>query len=153
MLKAKLRVHSGLYRDETAELCHWHAPGAHYLESWSDARAYDGTVSIVQPLIAPLYDGHSSHEVIAILTGDGAKSGHDLVREYWQSQRPEKDKAFEAFWETSLHDGLMTGTALPTISVPLRSDFAIKLGGRRVRQRRCERARSRVPPRSIARGR
>ena len=44
-----MRVHSGLYNDETAELCHWHAPAAHYLESWSDGRAYDGTVGIVQP--------------------------------------------------------------------------------------------------------
>ena len=40
-----------------SELCHWHIPETHYLESWSDARAYDGTVTIIQPLIAPLYDG------------------------------------------------------------------------------------------------
>ncbi len=111
--KARVRVHSGLYVDETAELCHWHAPGAHYLESWSDARAFDGTVGIVQPLIAPLYDGHTAHEVIALFTGDSGKSGHDLIREYWQSQRSEKDKAFEALWETSLHDGLMAGTTPP----------------------------------------
>jgi MoCo/4Fe-4S cofactor protein with predicted Tat translocation signal len=113
--KAKLRVHSGLYNDETAEYCHWHVPAAHYLESWSDARAFDGT---------PLYDGHSAHEIIALLTGDIGKSGYDLVRDYWKSQRPEKDKAFEAFWETSLHDGLMAGTALPAIPVSLRPDFA-----------------------------
>jgi MoCo/4Fe-4S cofactor protein with predicted Tat translocation signal len=120
---AKTRVHSGLYNDETAELCHWHAPAAHSLESWSDGRAYDGTVGIVQPLIAPLYDGHSAHEVIALFTGDSEKSGHDLVRGYWQSQRSEKDKAFEALWETSLHDGLIAGTALPTVSVTPHADF------------------------------
>ena len=100
LLKAATARPFGLYNDETAELCHWHVPAAHYLESWSDARAYDGTVGIIQPLIAPLYDGHSAHEVVAPLTGDAGKSGHDLVHEYWQSQRPEKDKAFEAFWET-----------------------------------------------------
>jgi MoCo/4Fe-4S cofactor protein with predicted Tat translocation signal len=122
--KAKLRVHSGLYNDETAEYCHWHVPAAHYLEAWSDARAYDGTIGMVQPLIAPLYDGHSAHEIIALLTGDTSKSGHDLVRDYWRSQRPEKGQAFEAFWETSLHDGLMAGTALPAIPVSLRPDFA-----------------------------
>ena len=55
--KVKLRAHVGLYSNETAAWCHWHVPEAHYLESWSDARAYDGTVSIVQPLIAPIYDG------------------------------------------------------------------------------------------------
>ncbi len=124
LMKAKLRIHTGLYNDETAVLCHWHVPATHYLESWSDLRAYDGTVGVVQPLIAPLYDNHSSHEIIALLTGDGGKSGHDLVRDYWQSQRPEKDMAFEAFWETSLHDGLMAGTALPTISAGLRVDFS-----------------------------
>ena len=86
--KAKTRVHSGLYKDETAELCHWHAPAAHYLESWSDGRAYDGTVGIVQPLIAPLYGGRSTHEIIArIVTIGCRKSGHDLVRDYWQGQR------------------------------------------------------------------
>jgi MoCo/4Fe-4S cofactor protein with predicted Tat translocation signal len=124
MMKAKFRVHWGLYQDETAELCDWHAPAAHYLESWSDARAYDGTVGIVQPLIAPLYDAHSAHEVIALFTGDAGTSGHDLVRGHWQAQRPEKDRAFEVFWETSLHDGLMAGTALPAVSVSLRPDYA-----------------------------
>ena len=57
MGKVRLRVHLSLYEDETSELCHWQIPEAHFLESWSDARAYDGTVSIVQPLIAPLYGG------------------------------------------------------------------------------------------------
>jgi MoCo/4Fe-4S cofactor protein with predicted Tat translocation signal len=120
---AKLSVHTGLYNDETAEFCQWHGPATHYLEAWSDGRAYDGTVGIVQPLIAPLYGGRSEHEIVAVLLGD-TTSGYDQVRNYWQEQRTDKDKAFEAFWETSLHDGLMAGTALPTISVPLRSDFA-----------------------------
>jgi molybdopterin-containing oxidoreductase family iron-sulfur binding subunit len=125
--KAKMRVHFGLYSDETAELCQWHAPATHYLEAWSDGRAYDGTVGIVQPLIAPLYGGRSEHELLAVLMGD-TTSGYDQVRNYWQGQRPEKDKAFEAFWETSLHDGVMAGTALPVISVPLHSDFASATG-------------------------
>src|SRR6202008_1895962 len=52
------------------------------------------------------------------------KSGHDIVRDYWKSQRPEKDKAFDAFWERSLHDGLMAGTALPATSVAVRPNFS-----------------------------
>ncbi len=55
MAKVPLRIHLSPHDDETSELCHWHIPEAHFLESWSDARAFDGTVSIVQPLIAPLY--------------------------------------------------------------------------------------------------
>ncbi len=69
--KIKFRAHLGLYADETAAWCHWHVPQAHYLESWSDARAYDGTASIVQPLIAPLYGGKTVHEVINVLLNRG----------------------------------------------------------------------------------
>jgi len=127
LLKAKLRVHSGLYYDETGELCHWHVNASHFLEAWGDARAYDGTIGIIQPLIAPIYDGHSTHEIVAVLSGQAGKSGHDLLRDYWKSQRPEKDKAFEAFWETSLHDGLMAGTALAPLSVSLRPDLGIQV--------------------------
>src|ERR1700729_4169599 len=123
LLKVKTRVHSGLYYDETAELCHWHVPAAHFLESWGDARAYDGTIGVIQPLIQPLYDGHTQIEIVEVLAGDAGKSGHDIVRDYWKSVRPEKDKAFDAYWERSLHDGVMAGTALPAISVTPRADL------------------------------
>jgi molybdopterin-containing oxidoreductase family iron-sulfur binding subunit len=124
IMKATKRVHSGLYNDETAELCHWHVPAAHFLESWSDARAYDGTASILQPLIQPLYDAHTPHQIIGLFTGDAGKSDHDLVHDYWQGQRPEKGREFEVFWETSLHDGLLAGTAFPTISMAVHPDWA-----------------------------
>jgi molybdopterin-containing oxidoreductase family iron-sulfur binding subunit len=87
IMRAKLRVHLGLYADETAQLCHWHIPEAHYLEAWSDARAYDGTVSIVQPLIAPLYRGRSKHEFLAAFTERAEASGYELVREFWRANR------------------------------------------------------------------
>ena len=102
-----VRVHLGLYQDETAELCHWHINEAHYLEAWSDARAYDGTVSVVQPLIAPLYGGRSAHELVAALAGAEASS-HEIVQGYWKRQHPGAD--FEMFWRKSLHDGWMEGT-------------------------------------------
>ena len=85
MQKVALRVHLGLYEDETAALCHWHICEAHYLESWSDVRSDDGTVTIIQPLIAPLYSGKSAHEVMAALSGNGERSGYDLVRASWSS--------------------------------------------------------------------
>jgi MoCo/4Fe-4S cofactor protein with predicted Tat translocation signal len=103
-----LRVHLGLYQDETAELCQWHINEAHYLEAWGDARAYDGTVSIVQPLIAPLYDGKSAHEFVATLAGQPDPSSHELVQGYWKKQRPAGD--FEIFWRKSLNDGWIEGT-------------------------------------------
>ena len=85
MRKVALRVHSGLFFDETAAQCHWHVPAAHYLEAWSDARTFDGTVSIVQPLIQPLYGGKSVHEIIATLSDRPERNGYDIVREYWSA--------------------------------------------------------------------
>jgi len=107
--KIPLRVHLGLYQDETAELCQWHVNEAHYLEAWGDTRAYDGTVSIVQPLIEPLYNGRSPCELVAFLAGKSEVRGHDLVQAYWQRQHAGGD--FDAFWRRSLHDGWIAGTA------------------------------------------
>ena len=104
-----LRVHLGLYQNETAELCQWHVNEAHYLEAWGDARAYDGTVSIVQPLIAPLYNGKSAYELVAMLSGQADTGGHDIVQAYWKKQHSGAD--FDTFWRKSLHDGWVEGTA------------------------------------------
>jgi molybdopterin-containing oxidoreductase family iron-sulfur binding subunit len=85
--KVALRVHSGLFFDETATLCHWHVPATHYLEAWGDARSCDGTISIVQPLIQPLYGGKSAHEIIATLSDRPERNGYDVVREYWMGAK------------------------------------------------------------------
>jgi molybdopterin-containing oxidoreductase family iron-sulfur binding subunit len=85
MKKVPLRIHLGLYQDETSELCHWHIPEAHYLESWGDARAYNGLVSIIQPLIAPIYSGKTAHEVVAAFSDQGAgQTGYQLIQDYWR---------------------------------------------------------------------
>jgi molybdopterin-containing oxidoreductase family iron-sulfur binding subunit len=86
MDKVAVRAHVGLYEDETAARCHWHIPETHFLEAWSDVRSADGTVTIMQPLIAPLYGGKSAHEVIAAIGPTGERSGYDLVREHWMAQ-------------------------------------------------------------------
>jgi MoCo/4Fe-4S cofactor protein with predicted Tat translocation signal len=114
--KVKLRAHLGLYSNETAAWCHWHIPEAHYLESWSDARTYDGTVSIVQPLIMPLYGGKTPHEVINVLNDAADQSAHDTVQAYWQAQHKGTD--FDDFWQISLHDGLVAGTNFAEITPP-----------------------------------
>jgi MoCo/4Fe-4S cofactor protein with predicted Tat translocation signal len=127
LLKLPLRIHLSLYEDETSELSHWHVPEAHFLESWSDTRAYDGTVSIVQPLIAPLYDGKSAHELLATILGQPDRSAHDIVYDYWKAQHPSED--FEKFWETTLHDGLMRDTAFSPKQVSLRIERASEAKG------------------------
>jgi MoCo/4Fe-4S cofactor protein with predicted Tat translocation signal len=117
--KAPVRVHLGLYQNETAELCQWHINQAHELEAWVDARAYDGTVSIIQPLIAPLYGGKSALEFVALLSGQADASGYDLVRAYWQKQHSGAD--FDQFWRKSLHDGWIEGTTFEPKSVSLKT--------------------------------
>src|SRR5213078_3780207 len=90
---------------------HWQIPEAHFLEAWSDARAYDGTASIVQPLIAPLYGGKSAHELLATMSDRPERSGHDLVRDHW---KVDKD---ESAWRRWLHDGVIPDTVFAPRSV------------------------------------
>ena len=119
LVKSNLSVHLSLYEDETSALCHWHIPEAHYLESWSDVRAFDGTVSIIQPLIAPLYGGRTAHELLAALSSEPGRSSYDIVRNYWKRRHGDKD--FEPFWRTALHDGVVAGSALSPKPVRLRA--------------------------------
>jgi MoCo/4Fe-4S cofactor protein with predicted Tat translocation signal len=85
--KAKLRVHLSEYKDETSELCHWHVPAAHYLETWGDTRSYDGTVTIMQPLIEPLYEGRSPSELLAVFSDQYDRKPYEIVKSFWQKQR------------------------------------------------------------------
>ncbi|MGH9868701.1 MAG: TAT-variant-translocated molybdopterin oxidoreductase [Candidatus Polarisedimenticolia bacterium] len=122
--KVPFAAHLSLQEDETSALCLWHLPESHTLEGWGDARAYDGTVTIQQPLIAPLYASRSAVEMMATLLGHPDAAGHDLVRETWRG-RPEAaghEGGFEAFWRRSLHDGVVAGTQLPPVPLALNLD-------------------------------
>jgi molybdopterin-containing oxidoreductase family iron-sulfur binding subunit len=120
-----LFVHLSMYFDETSECCHWHIPAAHYLESWSDVRAIDGTASVVQPLIAPLYAGRSAHELLAALVGEEDPSPYNLVRETWRKhwQQTKASEDFEKYWRRALHDGVIPETARPPIAAALKANW------------------------------
>jgi molybdopterin-containing oxidoreductase family iron-sulfur binding subunit len=118
--KVQTRVYLAQFIDETAERCHWQIPEAHFLESWSDARGHDGTASIVQPLIAPLYNGRSAHEVIAAFSDRPERPAFEIVREHWAQAKPAATPAeFDVAWRRWLHDGIIPGTAFEpkTVSV------------------------------------
>ncbi len=118
--KVKQRFHLGQYLDETAALCQWHVPEAHYLESWGDVRAADGTVSLIQPLIAPLHGGRTAYDVLGALGQQAGQSAYSILRAYWQARlAPEGGPAFERQWRRALHDGLIAGTAEPARPVKL----------------------------------
>ncbi len=111
--KLPFSVHLGLYRDETARSVVWHLPQTHGYEQWSDGRAFDGTASIVQPLIAPLYGGRSAHELLAMLAADESQSGYTLVRRFWRAKTGAGD--FERFWLDALRQGVIADTASPAL--------------------------------------
>ena len=109
--KAKTTAHLGSHVDETGQNAQWHIPAAHFLESWSDARAYDGTVSIVQPLIDPLYGGKTAHDVFQVLLNEPGLSAYEAVRETW---KPVIKGDFETGWRKALHQGWIDGSASDT---------------------------------------
>lgn len=119
MQKVPFRVHLGLYENETSALCQWHVPAKHYLENWGDARAYDGTATLIQPLVEPLYPAtKSSVEMMAVMLGQADATEYDLLRQYWTDQGID-DQA----WKESLFNGYVANTALPvkTVSANLAS--------------------------------
>jgi molybdopterin-containing oxidoreductase family iron-sulfur binding subunit len=108
--KVGLRIHLTTHVNETTELCHWRIPESHYLEAWGDIRSFDGTVSVVQPLIEPLYRSRSAIEILGLMLGTEAPpTGYELVRRHWQSQRG-GEADFEIWWRRVLHDGLVAGS-------------------------------------------
>ncbi len=117
MKSVPLIVRLGVDDNETSELCHWHLPAAHDLEIWGDARAFDGTISILQPLVSPLYDGKSGLELISILRGE-LKSGYDIVSSFWSKQGLPGE--FEKTFQTILHDGVIKNSALASKLVTLK---------------------------------
>ena len=118
--KVSLRLHVGNHLDETGEICHWHVNGKHFLEMWSDTRAYDGTASIVQPLIEPLYDGKSAHQIVQLFAKENfEKKELDIVKDYWKANGLADDKA----WRKAVHDGFIANSALPAKTVTVNLGF------------------------------
>src|SRR5260370_21802712 len=108
--------------DETSSKANWHIPRAHYLEAWGDARAVGGTVSVVQPLILPLFGGRSPVEVLGLMAGGADRPGYDIVRE---TLKPilgaVDDAAFDTKWNRLLHEGFLAGSELPGVVPALTS--------------------------------
>jgi molybdopterin-containing oxidoreductase family iron-sulfur binding subunit len=111
--KAKTLIRLALHDDETTERCHWAIPAAHELESWGDARSYDGTVTMIQPLIEPLYDGKSPWQLLAAMLGNSAAKGDEPVRGYWRDSVELGGADFESKWRKAVHDGFVAGSGRP----------------------------------------
>ncbi|RYG75318.1 4Fe-4S dicluster domain-containing protein [bacterium] len=130
LAKVPLKIHQGAYEDETAELSDWHIPEAHYLETWGDIRAVDGTVSLVQPIVKPLYSAAKSQlEMFCALAGTPNLSPYDAVRGYWLNSRGggRESMTFDKFWQKTVHDGFIPGTGAAVVGTTLRAGFAAGL--------------------------
>ncbi len=127
MAKVANTIHVGLEEDETAAAARWHVPGAHYLETWGDARAQDGTVAVQQPMIRCMYGGKTPAEMVALIIDYKDKDAHAIVKNYWLAQFPGKDREKEQAWRRALHDGVVAA-AKPYEAVKVSAD-AKKLAG------------------------
>ena len=123
LAKVPQRIHLGLYRDETAHACQWHLPRSHALESWSDLRAADGTASLVQPVIAPLYDSLSVHELLAAFLGD-TQDPRARVQATWRGTAGADP---DGFWTASLQAGVIPRSAPPAQSPAVDAGFLARL--------------------------
>ncbi|PWC88378.1 hypothetical protein TSH100_07320 [Azospirillum sp. TSH100] len=124
--KVPLSVHLGTAPDETAMLCSWHVPEAHELERWGDARAFDGTVTIQQPQIKPLWGGWSPHELLAVLDGETRPDGYAIVRQTWMEHSRGKGDT-ELLWTDALRLGVVSDSAAGQATVSLLPDLADRL--------------------------
>ncbi len=118
--KVPLSVHLSMYQDETSAVSTWHIPQTHELETWSDARAFDGTATIMQPLIAPFYGGKSAHELLAAVLGETETNSYDVIRAFWREQA---EGDFDAFWRNTVYRGVVEGTELKTKEVSLTAEI------------------------------
>ena len=116
--RVPLSIHLGLYRDETADAAKWHIPQAHPFESWSDIRAFDGTTSIIQPLIAPLFGGRSLHELLDCVAQYPGRNALEIIRAYWVQPGRLAGTGDEP-WRRALHDGVVANSALPGQAVAI----------------------------------
>jgi molybdopterin-containing oxidoreductase family iron-sulfur binding subunit len=119
------KLHFGTHLDETSVLCEWHVSEAHYLESWGDIRGHDGTATIQQPIIAPLYNSKSRIEFLADVTAAPSRDGLDIVKSYWHN-RFTSDKSsgeFEIFWQEAVRAGIVSEPKPASNTIPLAANW------------------------------
>ena len=115
-------VHLASHYNETSEYAHWHIPETHFLEMWGDARGFDGTYSVMQPLIAPLYRAHSAFEVLGAFSDKPGVTAYDSVRERMKAMPNGAD--LDKFWRRALNDGFVAGSALAPVNVVAKVNLA-----------------------------
>lgn len=119
-------IHLASHRDETGKASTWHFPLAHALETWGDHRALDGSISIQQPLIAPLFGGRSEVELLARFAGERNWRGHYVVRKTLRRNNGNA-VSFERDWRRALHSGVVPGSGASAVAgLPLNGENLLR---------------------------
>jgi MoCo/4Fe-4S cofactor protein with predicted Tat translocation signal len=117
-------IHLSPYFDETSAWCQWHVAESHFLETWCDARAHDGTASIIQPLISPMYFTHSALDLVAAFSDKPGMAAYDAVRAFWTEASTRLPSTIDTGWRKWLNDGVIPGTKFAAITPELRFSAA-----------------------------
>ncbi len=126
--RVHISVHLGEYFDETAAACQWHVPETHEYEAWSDARAFDGTATILQPQVRATHSRRSVHEIMGLLLGQLSPDAYQIVRGYWQGEAEKPGEAdFASFWTQSVRDGLVAGSSAKPVEATTLPDLGARL--------------------------
>jgi MoCo/4Fe-4S cofactor protein with predicted Tat translocation signal len=124
--KVPNRVHLSLYEDETSLASTWHLNLAHGLETWGDARSFDGSWCVAQPLIDPIWAGKSVVELLGWLASGAEVFGRDLVRQAAVAASPQLSD--DTAWKKVVHDGFLSGSKAAAVAVELRDVELVELG-------------------------
>jgi MoCo/4Fe-4S cofactor protein with predicted Tat translocation signal len=120
LARVPFTVHLGGHVDETAKLCAWHLPESHWLETWADLRAFEGTATILQPLIEPLFDTRSNLEILRMVSAEKGEQAYEIVRETWKHELG--DTGFDLRWNRWLNAGIIDGIAAREVAAPHSSE-------------------------------
>ncbi len=126
LARVSTSVYWGLHGDATAQACTLFVPAAHPLESWGDGRAQDGSVALMQPLIAPLFDGLQEADVLAPFLGAGNKRPRELLAAFWREKAGEGGGDVESRWKEWLARGVVPGTQVPSVQAPFLEEAVVQ---------------------------
>ena len=118
LARVPFSVHLSLHANETSRLARWQLPATHDYERWGDALGHDGSATLLQPAIAPLYDTRSANELLALLAADGERDGHALLARHWRASGAAQGGDFAAFWRESLGRGVVANSASRALALP-----------------------------------
>ncbi|HNQ11622.1 MAG TPA: TAT-variant-translocated molybdopterin oxidoreductase [Bacteroidia bacterium] len=112
--KAPLKVSLSSKHCETSSLCDYTCPDSHYLESWNDHEAYNGSYSLCQPTINPLYNTRQAPHSLLVWAGQGDMDYMGFVKQNWTEQIYAKQNTIssaDAFWNDCLEKGVYSNAS------------------------------------------